>query len=78
MTDESEPIESDFPAKIGRPATSALLHAGYTHLAQLTKISAAELQQLHGMGPKAIRLLGEALAAQGIAFAPDPPKRRKQ
>ncbi len=78
MTQQPEQAANDFPAKIGRPATGALLHAGYTQMAQLTKLSAAELQQLHGMGPKAIGILREALAAQGLSFAPDPPKRSKQ
>ena len=65
-TSENQP--SDFP-KIGAPAQRALTGAGYHHLAQLTEVSAAELLQLHGMGPKAIRILREALAAQGLAFA---------
>ncbi|HMQ35820.1 MAG TPA: hypothetical protein PKD53_34265 [Chloroflexaceae bacterium] len=43
--------------------------SGYTQLAQLTAVSEAELLRLHGVGPKAIRLLREALAAQGLAFA---------
>ena len=39
----------DFP-KIGAPATRALEAAGYTRLEQLTKISEAELGQLHKVG----------------------------
>lgn len=64
----SEP-ESDLPQSIGAPARRALTAAGYTQLAQLTTVSEAELLQLHGVGPKAIRLLREALAAQSLAFA---------
>jgi predicted flap endonuclease-1-like 5' DNA nuclease len=41
----------------------------YTQLAQLTAASEAELLRLHGVDPKATRLLREALAAQGMAFA---------
>ena len=59
---------SDLP-RIGAPATSALALAGYTQLAQLTQVRAAELLKLHGVGPKAIRILRETLTAQGIAFA---------
>jgi uncharacterized damage-inducible protein DinB len=59
---------SDFP-KIGAPARRALNAAGYQHLEQLTQVSEKELLRLHGMGPKAIRILREALAAQGAAFA---------
>jgi NAD-dependent DNA ligase len=60
----------DFP-KIGAPATGALIHAGYTRLEQLTKFSEKELLALHGVGPKAVRILREALAEKGLAFAPE-------
>lgn len=62
--------ENDFPPKIGQPAMRALAGAGYSGLDQLTAVSEAELKKLHGMGPKALRILGEALAAQGLSFAP--------
>lgn len=58
---------SNFP-KIGRPATQALEAAGYTNLEQLTKVTEAELAQLHGMGPKALGILREALKAEGLSF----------
>jgi uncharacterized protein YdhG (YjbR/CyaY superfamily) len=58
---------SDFP-NIGAPATRALAIEGYTTLKQLTKVSEAELAQLHGVGPKSIRILGEALKAKGWSF----------
>jgi len=58
-----------FP-KIGAPATRALAAAGYTHMKQLTKVTEAELGQLHGMGPKALRILRETLQAQGLSFKP--------
>lgn len=63
--------ESDLPTNIGRPATRALVGAGYTRLEQLAGVTEAELLRLHGVGPKAIRLLREALAARGLAFAND-------
>ena len=59
--------EPDLP-NIGAPATRALTHAGYTTLKQLTKLSEAELAQLHGVGPKAVRILKEALQAKGLSF----------
>ncbi len=65
---QSQNQPSDLP-KIGAPATRALVGAGYTQLAQLTQVSAAELLKLHGMGPKAIRILRETLAAKGLALA---------
>jgi predicted flap endonuclease-1-like 5' DNA nuclease len=57
------------PRTIGAPATRALAAAGHTRLDQLAGVRASELLKLHGVGPKAIRLLREALAARGLAFA---------
>jgi hypothetical protein len=56
---------SDLPGNIGRPATNALLGAGLTTLDEVATRSEAELLSLHGVGPKAVRVLAEALAAQG-------------
>jgi predicted flap endonuclease-1-like 5' DNA nuclease len=67
--DTSREPESDLPQSIGRTARRVLALSGYTRLAQLTAVSEAELLRLHGVGPKAIRLLREALAAQGLTFA---------
>ena len=61
---------SDFPPGIGRPARRALEAAGYTRLDQLTAVTAKELLALHGVGPKAVRILGETLAADGRSFRP--------
>jgi len=58
---------TDLP-KIGAPATNALNGAGYYRLEQLTHITEAELMALHGVGPKAVRILKEALAARGLAL----------
>lgn len=59
-----------WPKGVAKPAQRALASAGFSELTQLTKISEAELLKLHGMGPKAIRHLRDALAEQGQAFAP--------
>jgi uncharacterized protein YdhG (YjbR/CyaY superfamily) len=61
---------SNFP-KIGSPATRALEAAGYTTLKQLTTITESDIAQLHGMGPKALGILREALKAQGFSFKQD-------
>jgi len=45
--------------RIGRPPTGALIDAGYRTLADLPA-DLDELLNLHGVGPKAVRLLGEA------------------
>ena len=69
----STQAESDFP-KLGNPARRALAGAGYTHLAQLSRVSEAEIKKLHGIGPNAITQLRKALAARGLAFADEPKK----
>ena len=61
--------ETGFPKGIGAPATRALTGAGYTELTQLNGVPAAELRRLHGMGPKALRILQEALEDQGLSLA---------
>ena len=58
-----------FPKAIGRPATDALLAAGYTSLEQLTGVREVDIKQLHGVGPKAIRILRETLAEMGLSFS---------
>lgn len=58
-----------FPRGLGRPATGALLQAGYTDLPQLAGVPAADLLRLHGVGPKAVDVLREALAARGQSLS---------
>lgn len=66
VTDPPTP-ERDLPP-IGAPATAALALAGYTTLEQLTRVSERDLLRLHGVGPKAVRLLREALQVRGLRF----------
>ena len=61
--------ESDLPIGLSAPARRALVGAGYVRLEQLTRVSEAELKQLHGVGPTAINLLRRALEAKGLSFA---------
>lgn len=65
--DAAEPTE--FPQQIGKVARRELALNGYTRYDQLTSVTSAELLRIHGVGPKAIRILGEELAARGLAFA---------
>lgn len=65
--------ESGLPAGIGKPALRALTAAGYTRLDQLAKVKEDDLLKLHGVGPKAIRVLRAALQASGRSFAPPVP-----
>ncbi len=60
---------SDLPVDLAKPARRALDNAGYVRLDQLAGLSAADLKQLHGMGPKALDQLRRALAAKGLSFA---------
>lgn len=55
--------------RTGKPAERALAGAGYTTLEQLNGVSEAELLKLHGMGPKALGILRDALAERGLSFA---------
>ena len=61
--------DSDFPAGLSAPALRALAGVGYTRLEQLSRVSEADIKRLHGMGPKGIRLLRQALEAKGLSFA---------
>lgn len=54
---------------IGRPARAALEEAGVTRLSQLAGWTEPELLALHGVGPKAVRLLRPAMDAAGVTFA---------
>ena len=60
--------EVDLPKEIGAPATRALVAAGYTRLAQLANVPIAELKQFHGVGPRALTRLQEALEQQGMSL----------
>jgi hypothetical protein len=60
--------DAGLPGNIGAPATRALTAAGYTRLSQLADVPAAELKKLHGVGPKALRLLQQALEEDGMSL----------
>ena len=61
--------DTGLPPSIGAPATRALTAAGYTELSRLADVPAAELAKLHGVGPKALRLLQEALQERGMSLS---------
>ncbi|MFP3461352.1 hypothetical protein R5O87_10920 [Arthrobacter globiformis] len=60
---------TEFPPSIGKPATRGLVQHGYTRFDQLAAVTAAELLKIHGVGPKAIRILEAELGDRGLAFA---------
>jgi len=50
-------LEHEFPQSIGNPAINALLAANITTLQQVAELSDKELLAMHGVGPKAVRIL---------------------
>jgi hypothetical protein len=68
MTNQT-PGDTDLPAGLSNPARRALATLGITRLDQLSAHRANEILELHGMGPKGIRILRQALAERGLAFA---------
>jgi hypothetical protein len=76
MTKEHIQSESDLPAGLAKPAQRALANAGYTRLKDFAKLSEDEVKKLHGMGPKALTLIRDALRANGLSFAS--PKKLKR
>lgn len=59
--------------KIGAPATRALASIGVTTVEQLAAYSEKEILALHGVGPKAIRILRPVMEEMGVTFKVDNP-----
>ena len=66
-TPDVRPV-GDLPNEIGKTAARELSLNGITSLEQVARHSREELLAIHGVGPKAIRILGGALAAEGLVF----------
>ncbi|WP_341392582.1 helix-hairpin-helix domain-containing protein [Arthrobacter sp. G119Y2] len=58
----------DILPPVGAPAARSLRDAGYSSLRELADADRAELSRLHGVGPKALRLIEEALKEHGLAL----------
>jgi predicted flap endonuclease-1-like 5' DNA nuclease len=56
----------DLPDEIGKTAARELSRNGIASLEQVARHSRAELLAIHGVGPKAIRILDAALVAKGM------------
>lgn len=54
--------------KLSAPAHRALVDAGIIDLEQLANFTEAEILALHGMGPKALKLLSAKAQAHNISF----------
>ncbi len=68
--------ETGFLAELSAPARRALEHIGVTTLTTLATYSERELLQLHGMGPRSLPTLRNALRRQGLAFKDAPGRER--
>ena len=68
MSESDSPRATELTPRIGKVATRELANHGYTRYHQLTRVSRSELLRIHGMGPKAIRILEEELAERGLTF----------
>jgi predicted flap endonuclease-1-like 5' DNA nuclease len=66
-TPDVRPV-GDLPNEIGKTAARELSLSGITSLDEVASRSREELLAIHGVGPKAIRILGEALAGEGLGF----------
>jgi hypothetical protein len=58
----------DLPNEIGKTAARQLSLHGIMSLEQVARHSRDELLTIHGVGPKAIRILEGALAAEGLGY----------
>ena len=68
MTKNDRP-ESELPHSIGKPATQALVLAGYSRIEQLHGVSEKEIKQLHGIGANAIKTLKAVMTEKGLSFS---------
>jgi predicted flap endonuclease-1-like 5' DNA nuclease len=66
-TPDVRPV-GDLPNEIGKTAARELSLHGITSLQQVAVHSKRELLAIHGVGPKAIAVLGDALTAKGLAY----------
>ena len=62
-------LSPNFPRSMGRPANAALVALGVTTLEQAAEMGERKLLAVHGVGPKAVRILREQLAARGLDLA---------
>jgi 3-methyladenine DNA glycosylase AlkD len=67
MKNETLP-QSELP-KMSKPANRELHNAGFYRLEQFTEVTEGDILKIHGVGPKALRILNEALKEKGLSFA---------
>ena len=69
MTRHDAAPRSELTPRLGKVATRELALNGYTRYDQLADVAPEHLLTIHGVGPKAIRILEEELGLRGLAFA---------
>lgn len=75
-TQETDPatqaaaMREAFPRGLGAPALRALAAAGLTSLEQVATVTESGLLRMHGMGPKAVRILRDAVRLRGLTLKP--------
>jgi predicted flap endonuclease-1-like 5' DNA nuclease len=62
---------TELTPRIGRVASRELALHGFVTRASLAAATERELLAIHGVGPKAIRILREELASLGLDFSSD-------
>ncbi len=67
---QSTPSQPAFPRAVAAPALRALAAARLMTLTDLATVSERELLTMHGMGPKAVRILRDAMQLRGLTFKP--------
>jgi len=65
---KKESIIQPFPAKLAKPAQRALANAGIKTMADFSRFTQAEVANLHGIGPNALKEITRTMQETGISF----------
>ncbi len=68
ICEQEKKPENGFLSLLANPARRALLHVGIDTVQKLSGYSEQEILQLHGMGPKSLPILRDALKEHGLSF----------
>ncbi|QKJ18948.1 hypothetical protein [Microbacterium hominis] len=60
---------SELPVSIGKVARRELAVHGITRFEQMTSLTESDVLNIHGVGPKAVRILAKELDSRGMRFA---------
>ncbi|TLP92872.1 hypothetical protein FEF26_14315 [Nesterenkonia salmonea] len=69
-TPDVRPV-GDLPNSMGKTAPRELQSAGVDSLQKASERTEKELLAIHGVGPKAIRIMKEAMKEKGLTFRED-------